>query len=96
MQRAKVTPLHEAIEQDRREEPAEKLHDVEVGGAEACPARWTIDEGDGAVVERDETTLGDGDPEAIGGEVLEGCVAIWMSLTVDVPGSVPDLWGAVY
>src|SRR5262249_14169308 len=92
VQKAKVTHFHEALGQDMLEEPADKLHDVEVGGAEAGTARFTIGEGDGAVVERDNTTVGDGDPEDIGGEVLEGRVAVWLRLTVDVPGGVPDLW----
>ena len=92
MQKAKVTNFHEAIGQDMLEEPADKLHDVEVGGAWACTARFTIGEGDGAVVELDDATVGDGDPEDIGGEVLEGRVAVWIGLTVDVPGGVPDRW----
>jgi len=33
MEKAEMTDFHEAIGQDVREEPAEKFHDVEVGGA---------------------------------------------------------------
>lgn len=95
MQQAKVTHVHAAIGQDRREEPAEKLHDVEGGGAEACTARVTRGDGDGAVGARDETTVGEGAPEDIGGEVVEGRGAVRLRLTVDVPGGVPDLWGEV-
>ena len=52
----------------------------------------TVGEGDGAVVERYETTVGDGNPEDIGGEVGEGGAAIGTGLRVDVPREVPDLW----
>ena len=45
MQKANVTHLHEAIGQDMLEEPAEKLHDVELGGAEACTAHFPVGKG---------------------------------------------------
>jgi hypothetical protein len=90
-----VTHFHAAIGQDVLEAPAAKLHAVEVGGAEACTAQLTLGDGDGAVVERDATTVGEGDPEDRGGEVWEGRGAVWMRWTVDVPGGVPDLWIAV-
>ena len=77
------------------EEPAEKFHDVELGGAWARTARFTIGEGDGAVLERNDAAVGDGDLEDIGGEVGEGGVSIVIGLTVDVPGDGPDLWGDV-
>ena len=74
------------------EEPAEKLHGIEVGGSWACTARLTIGESDGAVRERDDAVIGDSDPEDIGGEVFAGGVSVVIGLTVDVPGDVPDLW----
>ena len=92
MQKAEVADLHKAIGQDMLEEPAEKLHGVAVGGSGACTARLTIGEGDGTVLERDDAAVGDGDPEDIGGEIREGGVSVWIGLTVDVPGDVPDLW----
>ncbi len=92
MQKAKVTDFHEAIGQDMLEEPADKLHDVEVGGSWARTARFTVGEGDGAVCEAHDASVGDGDPKDIGGEVCEGRVALCMGLRVDVPGDVPDLW----
>src|SRR5881409_1708882 len=73
------------------EEPAEKLHGVEVGGAWACPSGLTIGESDGAVLERDDAAIGDSDPEDRGGEVCEGGVSVVLGLTVDVPGDGPDL-----
>jgi hypothetical protein len=92
VQKANVTHVPEAIGQDRLEEPAETLHAVEVGGAEAGPAQLTIGAGADAGVARDKTTVGDGDPADLGGEVLGGRVAVWLRLPVDVPGGVPDLW----
>ena len=50
MEKAEVADFHEAIGQDMLEEPAEKLHDVEVGGAEAGTAHFPVGEGDGAVL----------------------------------------------
>jgi len=35
MQKAEVTDLHEAVKEDLVEEPAEKLHGVEVGDSRA-------------------------------------------------------------
>jgi hypothetical protein len=74
------------------EEPADKLHGIEGGSAWASTSRLTVGEGDSAVLEAYETSIGDGDPEDIGGEVLEGRVAIVARLRVNVPGDVPDLW----
>src|SRR5262250_491860 len=55
-------------------------------------ARKNMDSaGDGAVVERDDTTVGDGAPADIGGEVWEGRMAVWIGLTVDVPEGMPAL-----
>ena len=92
MEKAEVADFLKAIGQDVLEEPAEKLHDVEVGGAWACTAHFPVGEGDRAVRERDEATVGDGDPEDIRGEGGEGGVAVVIGLTVDVPGDGPDLW----
>ena len=91
MEQAEVADFHEAIGQDMLEEPAEKLHDVEVGGAEAGTAHFPVGEGDRAVREADETVVGDGDLEDIRGEVGEGGVAVVIGLTVDIPGDGPDL-----
>jgi hypothetical protein len=87
-----VTHFHAAIGQDVLEAPAAKLHAVEVGGAEACTAQLTLGDGDGAVVERDATTVGEGDPEDRGGEVWERCGPSWIGLAVDVPRKSPGLW----
>ena len=63
MEKAEVADFHEAVRQDMLEEPAEKLHDVEVGGAGRALPSFPGGEGDGAVREADETVGGDGDPE---------------------------------
>ena len=83
--------FHEAIGQDVLKEPAEKLHDVEVGSAGAGTADFPVGEGDRAVRERHNAAVGDGDLEDIGGEGGEGGVAVVVGLTVDVPGDGPDL-----
>ena len=57
MEKAEVADFHEAIGQDMLEEPAEKLHDVEVGSAWTCTAHFPVGEGDGAVLEADERLL---------------------------------------
>jgi hypothetical protein len=84
-----------AIGQDMLQEPAEKLHAVEVGGAWAGAAHLTGGEGDRAVRERDHAAIGDGDPEDRGGEGGAGGVAVVMGRTVDVPRDGPDLGGDV-
>jgi len=86
-----VADFHEAIGQDVLEEPAEKLHDVELGGTWAGTAYFPVGEGDRAVCERDDAVVGDGDLEDIRGEIGEGGVAVVIGLTVDVPGKSPGL-----
>ena len=95
MEKAEVSDFHEAMGQDMLEEPADKLDGVEGGGSWARTSRLAVGEGAGAVVERDEAAIGDGDPEDRGGEVGEGGVAMRTRLRVDVPGGVPDLGGDV-
>jgi hypothetical protein len=92
MEKAEMTDFHEAIGQDVLEEPTEKFHDVEVGGAWARTARFTVGDGDGAVLERNDAAVGDGDLEDRGGAVCEGRVAVGVGLAVDVPVDVPDQW----
>ena len=86
-----MTDLHAAIGQDVLEEPADTLHDVEVGGSWACPAHLTGGERDRAVLEADEALVGDGDPEDRGGKGGEGGVSVGLRLTLDVPGDGPAL-----
>jgi hypothetical protein len=93
MEQAEMPDCHKALGQDVLKEPVEKLHGVEVGGAEAGTAHFPGGEGDRAVREADETVVGDGHPEDIGSERGTGGVAVVIGLTVDVPGDGPDLSG---
>jgi hypothetical protein len=52
--------FHKAIGEDVLQEPAEKLHDVEVGGAWACTAYFTGSKRDRTVREADDALIGDG------------------------------------
>ncbi len=73
------------------QEATDKLKDIEVGGRLPPASGFTIREGDGTVVERDNAAVGDGDFEDIGGEVFEGCGPSWVSLTVYIRVDVADL-----
>ena len=83
--------LHETMRQDVREEPAEKFHAIKGRGAEADPAHFPGGEGDRAVVQADETVVGDGALEDRGGQGGAGGMAIGRRLTMDVPRDGPDL-----
>jgi hypothetical protein len=91
VQQADVSDCHEAIGHNMLEEPAEKRNGVERGGAWAGTANLTGGEGDRAVREAHDAAVGDGHFEDRRGEILEGGVAVWSGLAVDVPGHVPDL-----
>jgi hypothetical protein len=71
MEKTEVADFHEAVREHVLEEPADKLYDVE-GSAWACTAKFTVGEGDAVVFEAYDASVGDGDPEDIGGEV-GGC-----------------------
>lgn len=47
------------------------------------------------VFEAHEASVGDGDPEDIGGKVCQGGVSVLPGLRVDVPGDGPGVWGDV-
>ena len=93
LEQAAMPDFRKAIGQDRLEEPAEKRHDVELGGAEAGPAHLPGGEGNRAVLQAHETVVGDGNLEDRGGEGGAGRVAVVMGLRVDIPGDGPDLRG---
>src|SRR5262249_48635852 len=86
VEKAEVAHFHEAVRQDMLEEPAEKRHDVEVGGAEACTAHFPVGERDGAVREAHETVLGDSDLEDIRSEGGESGGGRGVGPTVGVAG----------
>jgi hypothetical protein len=91
VEKAEVADLHNAMRQDRLEEPAEQLPDGALGGAEACPAHGPGGKGDGAVREAHETGVRDGDLEDLRGEGGESGVAVVLRLSVAVPGDGPAL-----
>ena len=92
MQKAAVADLHKAIGQDMLEESADTLHGVERGRTWASTAGFTGGKGDGTVLEAHDAAVGNSHFEDIRGEVLQGGVAVWIGLAVDVPGDGPDLW----
>jgi hypothetical protein len=91
MENTEMPDFLQAIGHDVLQEPAEKLHAVEVGGAWPCTAHFPGGEGDRTIREADEALGGESDLEDIGGEGGEGGVAVGLRLTVDVPGEGPDL-----
>ena len=94
VEKAEVADFHKAMWQDMLEEAAEKLHDVELGGAEACTAHWPGGKGAGAVREAHETVGREGDLADRRGEGGASGGAVVLRLTVDIPGDGPDLGSA--
>ncbi len=96
MEQAEVPDFHKAFGQDVLEEPAEKFHDVELGGAEAGTAHFPVGEGDGTVHEAHDAAIGDGNFEDVGSEVGEGGGAVGLYLTVDIPfQGIVHTWGSM-
>jgi hypothetical protein len=94
-EKAEMPAFPAAIGQDVLEEPAETFHDVAGGGASARPAHFPGGDGDGTVCEAHDTAVGERDPEDIGGEVCAGGGSVVVGLSGDIPGDVPDWWGAM-
>jgi hypothetical protein len=90
-----VANFHEARGPDVRKAPAQKLHDVKLGGAEACTAPWPGGDGDGTVREAHAATVGDGPVADRGGKGGDGGVAGGLGLRVHMPGDGPALGGNV-
>jgi hypothetical protein len=86
-----VADLQKAIGQDMREEPAEKLDGVEMGGAWAGSTPFPVGDGDGTILEAHDAAIGDGDLEDLGGEGGEGGVAVGSGRARDIPGDRPGL-----
>ncbi len=91
MEQAEVSDFHAASWQDVLEEPAEKLDDVTSEGSGTIGARFSVREGNDAVLEAEDSAVGNGDLEDVRGEVLEGSGGSRVGLAVDVPRGVPDL-----
>jgi hypothetical protein len=90
---ANMSDLLEALGQGMLEDAAEKLAHLEASGPRASASGCAGGQSDGAVHERDEAAVRDGDPEDRGGKGTEGGAAVWLRLRVDVPGDRPDAWG---
>jgi hypothetical protein len=84
-----------AIGQAVREEPAEQLPAVELGGAWAGTAHLPGGAGDRAGRAAEERAVGDGDLEDIRGQGGDGRLAMWSGLTMDSPRASPHLRGKV-
>jgi hypothetical protein len=91
VEQAEMTDFHEAIGQDVLEESADTLAGVEMSRAWTCTAGFTGGEGDGAVCEAHDTSVGDSDPEDIRSEGGAGRVSVVIGLPVDIPGDGPAL-----
>ena len=91
VEKAAVADFHTAMRHDMLEDPAEQLHDVELGGAEACTAHFPGGTGAGAVREAHETVVRDGDLADLRGEGGASGVAVVRSLTVAMPRDGPAL-----
>lgn len=91
VEEAVVADFHEALGEDVLEEAAHELEGREGHGSPSVGVGLFVSEEYGIVVYLEDSVVGDGDPEDIGGEVLEGVSAIAHRLRVDVPGDVPDL-----
>lgn len=96
VEKAEVANLPEAIGQDVLEEAAHKLQDIERSCPRSSASGFAIGKGDGTLLERDNASVGEGNPEDIGGKVGKGRVAIWMGLRMDIPRDVPSLWVDVF
>ena len=91
IEEAVVADLHEAFGQDMLEEPADELEGTESHGSPSVAVGLLVAVEYGIVFHLQDSAVGDGDAEDIGGEVLDGVRAISHGLGVDDPGHVPDL-----
>jgi len=91
VEEAIVADLHEAFGQDMLEEPSNELEGAEGHSSPSLAMGLLVSEEYGIVLDLQDSAVGDGDAEDIGGEVLDRVRAISHSLGVDIPGDVPDL-----
>jgi len=84
-----VPDLHEAWGQHMLKKAPDELDDIESDFSTAIAAFLAIGEGDVSIFVNDYSGIGDGDPEDIGSQVFQGCLAASYGLTVDVPGNLP-------
>jgi len=84
-----VPDLHEACGQDMLKKAPDELDDIENDFSNAIAAFLAIGEGNGSIFDNQDSGIGDGYPEDIGGEIFQSCLAASYGLTVDVPGDLP-------
>jgi hypothetical protein len=65
-----VADRHEAVREDVLEEPADARDSVEVDDTLSSATGFAVGDGDGAVLARDDTAIGDGDLEDRGARYL--------------------------
>jgi hypothetical protein len=76
MEKAAVADLHKTVRQDMLEEPTDKFPDIKVRGVEADTTHFP-GEGDRAVLQADETVVGNGDLEDIGAREVQAAWPWW-------------------
>ena len=91
VEEAIVADFHEAFGQDVLEKAADELEDVEGHGSPPVAVGLLVAEEDGIVFHLQDSTIGDGDPEDIGGEVLDGVRAsIWLMTETVLSARIPQ------
>lgn len=72
------------------QEAPDKLHDFQGKGPKAVAMRFSVAKEDRSVLDFQDTGIGDGDSEDVGGKVFKGCFAGADGLGVNVPVDLPD------
>jgi len=85
-----VADLHEACWKDVLEESPDELHGVECHGPPTVAFGLTVAEEHLVVLDLDDSGVGNGNPEDVGGEVLEGGSGFSHGLGMDIPVDLPD------
>lgn len=85
-----IADLDEASGQDVLEEAVDELFGREGAIGVLAGSGRAVAKSDLVVFEFDEAAVGDGDPEDVGSEILEGGAAIADRLAVDDPVLLPD------
>ena len=91
VEEAVVADLHEAFGQDMLEEPADELEGTESHGSPSVAVGLLVAEEYGIVFHLQDSAVGDGDAEDIGGEVLDGVRAsIWLMTETVLSARIPQ------
>ena len=90
---AVIANLLKAFGQDMLQEAADELLGGEGAGFPVAGGAVTVAKGDLALLEFEDTVVGESDPEDIRGQILEGGLARADRLTMDDPVLSPDRGG---